>query len=140
MTKPTTAAIYLRTAAFIQTTSAEQLSRCQAYAAAQGWQISAVFSDSGASGMQDRAGLQALRAHLQGRGAGIVLVDDVVRLSRDPDLLRAFCRDCEQAGASIFTVDGEFDLALFTEPAATTDIRDRMSSEHQLTKARRQQP
>ena len=140
LTQATLFAIYLRSGAFIQTASAEQLFRCQAYAAAHGWQISAVFSDNGASGMQDRAGLQAMQTHLQGGGAGIVLVDDVVRLSRDPDLLQAFCRDCEQTGASIFTVDGEFDMASLSEPAATTDSRDRLSSEHQPADVRRQQP
>ena len=113
MTEPTIAAIYLRSATFIHTTSAEQLSRCQAYAAAQGWQISEVFGDDGVSGTQDRAGLQALRAHLQDGEARIVLVDNVGRLSRDPDLLGVFYRDCEQAGAAIFTVDGRFDMTSF---------------------------
>lgn len=113
MTEPTIAAIYLRSAANFHTTYAEQLSRCRAYTAARGWQISEVFRNDGASGTEERAGLQALRAHLQDGCAAIVIVENVGLLSRDVELLGAFCRDCEQAGAAIFTVNGRFDMTSF---------------------------
>ena len=138
VTEPIIAAIYLRSAVSDDNAIAWQRSRCEAFSAARGWRISEVFIDNGTSGECDRSGLQALRAHLQDGGARIVLVDDVVRLARDPDLLDTFCRDCEQAGASIYTVDGDFDMASPTRLAATADFLDRLWSEHQVTNARRQ--
>ena len=138
MTEPTIAAIYLRSAVSDDNAMAWQRSRCEAFSAARGWRISEIFSDNGTSGEQDRSGLQALRAHLQDGGARIVLADDVVRLARDPDLLDTFCRDCEQAGASIYTADGEFDMASPTLLAATADFLDRLRFDEQVTNARRQ--
>lgn len=65
----------------------DQLRRCRAYAAGHGFRVGAEFSDAAKTGANvEREGMQRLLAAARnGRGSafGVVLVDDLSRLSRD---------------------------------------------------------
>lgn len=86
-----------------------QLAAVQAWAAAQGVTVAAVFSDQGVSGAADidaRPGLVAALATLRTLGAGVLVVAKRDRIARDVVIAATVERAAQAAGARVVSADG----------------------------------
>lgn len=104
----TTAVIYARFSTELQSESsiADQFRVCREYAEANGWQVSAEFSDRGISGaaLGNRPGAQAAIAATR----DVLLVMDLSRLSRSQDLAPMLSR-LRHRGARVIGVQDGYD-------------------------------
>lgn len=98
------AIIYARVAQEDEPAITRQLDACRELAASRGWEVTAEFTDNGASasGFTARPGFGAMMARADSGDVDVVIAYDVTRLARNPaDLER-----CGRAGISLATVTG----------------------------------
>lgn len=103
----TRAFIYCRSATENSDSLAEQEAACRNYATAKGWDIAAIFSDTGTSGMTDRRqGLDELLERISAEsGDCVVLVQSDLRLARDPKTRNQLENRITDTGAILVIVE-----------------------------------
>lgn len=106
-TDTTQAIIYCRTGSALQGDHGlkEQEKRCRDFASARGYNVAAVYSDSGMSGTtRDRPSLEAMMSALRDHGASsppIVIVEDIAHLARDMRLFVELRDEIKAAGSRV---------------------------------------
>jgi DNA invertase Pin-like site-specific DNA recombinase len=101
-----TAVIYARTACRANGIE-PQIAALETLAASSGCVAVATFADWGVSGnTAERAGLQDLLSYLEGHPATYLLISNVCRLARDPQLLIQILDRLSLTGVQIITLDG----------------------------------
>lgn len=115
--------IYTRSATGDTTQLREQEQRCREHALAQGWDVVAVWSDSGSGLEGERSGLRALREAMAARQLQTLLVTDATRLGRDHDLVDQFLGEAEASGATVIQLDCALNIP--TRNALTARMRTR---------------
>lgn len=99
-------AIYARYSSDLQSECSiiDQISACEDYAEAQGWEVVQSYSDAAVSGAQrDRPDYQRLLAKLKLNHFEIVLTESLDRLSRDQEDLHHFYKRLEYHGIKLYT-------------------------------------
>jgi DNA invertase Pin-like site-specific DNA recombinase len=113
-TQNKTTAIYVRTAVHSQTgdqSLARQEQACRSYAAARGWHVGEVFSDSGIAGTRrDRPGMSRLLAAVRDGVVERVLIARPDRLSRSQTNMKAIAREMEVQGVECVSVEQPMSL------------------------------
>lgn len=118
------AAIYARVASahgIDQTEGIQpQLSSCTSFAQAHGYTVVAVYQDTGVSGLRiDHPDLVRLRQAAQHGDFEIILIHDLLRLTRDLTLLVQLLEEFRQSGVSVRCVRGDGAVQIDSPPSAT---------------------
>lgn len=101
--------IYTRSATGDASQLDEQVRRCRAHAHEQGWEISAVWSDSGSGLEEDRRGLRALRVAMAAGQIQTLLASDVTRIGRDDVLVDQVLHEADEAGVTVVALENSID-------------------------------
>lgn len=113
MTTTTRAAIYARVSSAdqVQGTSLDtQQERCEAYAAAQGWEVVGHYVDEGVSGAKaSRPALDRLLADVRSGRVGAVIVAKLDRLGRSMRHLSPLIGELDDQGVALVSVADNFD-------------------------------
>ncbi|MCB1350390.1 MAG: recombinase family protein [Maritimibacter sp.] len=105
----TKAAIYLRTASTEghNVNLPDQRASAEAFAAARGWSIVATFCDAGFSANRiARPGLNAMLAAARSGAFDVLVVEDLHRLARQPEMLAVMLRTICNAGVEVVVTSG----------------------------------
>lgn len=107
---PLRCAIYTRCANVSPATPlpmADQRDACEIYAARQGWNAIATYTDRGMGGRRvSRDGLDAMMAQARQGGFDLLVIKDLDRLSRDPLHLQFLLTELNSAGVLVHTMTG----------------------------------
>jgi len=129
------AAVYSRYSSDLQRPASieDQVRRCQAEIARRGWQETAVFSDREISGTvsQGRPGYQRFRQAAKAGHFDVVVVDELSRLSRDPEEQAGLRKRLRFWGVHLRTLDG-IDTVASPESAAPMMLVKALMSEGEL--------
>ncbi len=126
----------------IETSPERQEERCRAYAASQGWEVTAVYTDRGVSAFTgaDRPGWSQVVQAVEREEADVVVVFALDRAGRNTVKLLTFVELCQKHGISFVSVTQNLDtggtygkviLAVF---AAVAEIESAMKKERALSK------
>lgn len=118
---PLRAAIYARVPSTHETDRANslqaQLTSCTTFAQVQGYRIVSVYQDTGASGLYiDHPDLTRLRQAVQHGDIEIIVVHDLIRLTRDLSLLVQLLDEFRQAGVYLRCVQGDGAVEIDSPP------------------------
>lgn len=103
------AAIYIRSASIRgnDVNLSNQRAHAEAFAAARGWTVVNVFTDAGHSANRvDRPGLTALLAEARSGAFEVLVVEDLQRLARNPEVLAEILETTATAGVVVKAVSG----------------------------------
>ena len=117
--------IYSRTATTEAGHAAENLKNqeiaCRGYATQRGYDIVEMFTDEGFSGMSTtRPSLQAMLSFLRENPGHVVLVGDLFRLSRSPEVLLELQNAIARAGGTLDALGFDFGRTALATPEMST--------------------
>lgn len=100
-------AVYARTARSNEHALAWQIGRCRAHCLSQGWTTITQYADDGCSGMRlsDRAELARLLDDARAGLVARVVVEDLSRLARPPDLQAWLVKKLRSCGVALYVVE-----------------------------------